>query len=141
MKKTLFTLLTLILALALVFTAVSCEAGGNSVKQNDEEATATELVKDKKAATGDTLTEATLNEVATKNEAVVTEVEPIIKDIKSLLNDGSTISSATIDIVIEPQDGKSSFSITTAEDYAKAKEYIKKNLPTVDETKLVPGQY
>ena len=146
MKKTLFMLLTLVLALTLVFTAVSCEAGGNSVKQNDEEATATELVKDKKAATGDTLTEAALNEVATKNNAVVTEVEPIIKDLQALVEGtGTNVSSASIDIVIKPQDGKSSFSITTADDYTKAKDYvtsiIKQSGSTVDESKLVPGEY
>ncbi len=141
MKKTLFMLLTLVLALALVFTAVSCEAGGSSVEQNEEEATATELIKDKKEATGDTLTEATLQDVASKNEKVIAEVKPIFNDIQSLLNDGSDISSAKITTVIKPQDGSSSFSFTTPEDYAKAKKYIKDDLPSVDESKLVPGKY
>ena len=144
MKKTLFTLLTLVLALALVFTAVSCEIGGpSSVEQNDEEATAAEIIKDKKAATGDTITEATLQEVVSKNQAVVTtNVESIIKDIQALVKGtGTNVSSAGTTTVIKPQDGSSSFSFATAEDYAKAKENIKSLYPTVDESKLVPGQY
>ena len=149
MKKTLFTLLTLVLALVLVFTAVSCEIGGpgsaeqSSVEQNDEEDTATEIIKDKKAATGDTVTEATLQEVVSKNQAVVTtNVEAIIKDIQALVKGtGTNVSSAGTTTVIKPQDGSSSFSFATVEDYAKAKENIKSLYPTVDESKLVPGQY
>ncbi len=146
MKKTLFTLLTLILALALLVTAVSCEVSG-SVEQKEEESSATEIIRDKTAASGESLTEAEMNEVVKRNETVITEAEPFIKDIEALFDGkgSSTISSAKIDIVIRPQNDSSTFTVATADEYTKAKDYIKSVITqsggTADESRLVPGEY